>query len=181
MASPAEPAALEQLRQTTDAALERILPRRDPSSRVGVLGAGSDDLESGRTYLGRLAVGGYAVPSWPVEHGGMGLERDESAVVRSVLHRFDAPDLYPFLVGLDLIGPTILVHGSPEQHARWLPRIRSGEEIWCQMFSEPDAGSDLAGLKSARRTRRRRLADHRRESLDVPRPLLAVGAAAGPP
>lgn len=148
MASPPDPAALEQLRKDTDEALDRILPRRDGSSRVGVLGAGSDDLESGRRYLGRLAAGGFAVPSWPVEQGGMGLGHDESAVVRSVLHRFDAPDLYPFLVGLDLIGPTILVHGTPEQHARWLPQIRSGEQIWCQMFSEPDAGSDLAGLKA---------------------------------
>ena len=117
-----------------------------------MLGAGSDDLDAGRVYLSKLAPGGYAVPSWPVEHGGMGLGSEEAGAVRSALAAFDAPDLYPWMVGLDLIGPTILAHGNEEQKSRWLPGIRSGEEIWCQMFSEPDAGSDLAGLK-ARATR----------------------------
>jgi alkylation response protein AidB-like acyl-CoA dehydrogenase len=68
------------------------------------------------------------------------------AVVRTELAAFDVPDLYPYLVGTELIGPTLLVHGTPEQCARWLPKIASGEEIWCQLFSEPGAGSDLAGL-----------------------------------
>lgn len=135
-------------RERTIAELDRILERRRPGSKVGVLGAGSDDLESGRAYLARLAEKGYAVPSWPVEHGGMGLRNEEAGAVHSALAAFEAPDMYPWLVGLDLIGPTILVHGTDEQKARWLPAIRSGEEIWCQMFSEPDAGSDLAGLKA---------------------------------
>ncbi|MBV9661901.1 MAG: acyl-CoA dehydrogenase family protein [Acidimicrobiales bacterium] len=132
----------------TRAELEAILEPPRPEARVGVLGAGSDDLDSGRAYLGRLAPGGYAVPTWPVEHGGMGLSGTEADAVRQALTHYQAPDMYPFLVGLDLIGPTILVHGDEEQKARWLPAIRNGQEIWCQMFSEPDAGSDLAGLKS---------------------------------
>jgi alkylation response protein AidB-like acyl-CoA dehydrogenase len=143
-----EDAELKALRTRTVERLEPVLKRRDASTRVGVLGAGSDDLESGRTYLDRLAEGGFAAPTWPVEHGGMGLSQPEADAVRSALGEFEAPDMYPFLVGLDLIGPTILVHGDTEQQARWLPRIRSGEDIWCQMFSEPDAGSDLAGLKA---------------------------------
>jgi alkylation response protein AidB-like acyl-CoA dehydrogenase len=144
-------AASADLEAQTEAALAQLLPRRNEHTRVGVLGAGSDDLDSGRAYLSRLVPGGYAVPTWPVEHGGMGLDQPEADVVRTVLRRFEAPDMYPFLVGLDLIGPTILVHSTPEQQARWLPRIRSGEDIWCQMFSEPDAGSDLAGLKARAR------------------------------
>jgi alkylation response protein AidB-like acyl-CoA dehydrogenase len=128
--------------------LAEILDKRRDGARVGVLGAGSDDLESGRRYLCRLAPGGYAVPSWPRAHGGMELGPGDADVVRSALREFDSPDMYPFLVGLDLIGPTILAHATFEQQGRWLPRIRSGEDIWCQMFSEPDAGSDLAGLKA---------------------------------
>jgi alkylation response protein AidB-like acyl-CoA dehydrogenase len=146
-ASP-DPGELEELRRQTVERLGRLLKRRDASARVGVLGAGSDDLESGRSYLARLAEGGFAVPTWPVEHGGMGLTQPAADAVRDARREFESPDMYPFLVGLDLIGPTILVHGNDEQQARWLPRIRSGEEIWCQMFSEPDAGSDLAGLKA---------------------------------
>jgi alkylation response protein AidB-like acyl-CoA dehydrogenase len=139
---------LDALRRQTEGELAELLPRRDPRARVGVLGAGSDDLSSGRAYLERLAPGGYLVPTWPKEHGGMGLSQPEADVVRSVLRRFESPDLYPWMVGIDLIGPTILVHGDDDQQDRWLSRIRSGEEIWCQMFSEPDAGSDLAGLKT---------------------------------
>jgi alkylation response protein AidB-like acyl-CoA dehydrogenase len=143
---------LADRRRQTEEALADLLSRRNERSRVGMLGAGSDDLDSGRAYLARLAAGGYAVPTWPVEQGGMGLAQAEADVVRAVLRQFEAPDLYPFMVGLDLIGPTILAHASSEQQDRWLNRIRSGEDIWCQMFSEPDAGSDLAGLK-ARATR----------------------------
>jgi alkylation response protein AidB-like acyl-CoA dehydrogenase len=143
-----DPVGSEGLHSRVARELAEFLEKRHDGARVGVLGAGSDDLESGRRYLARLASGGYAVPSWPRAHGGMGLGPGEADVVRSALREFDSPDMYPFLVGLDLIGPTILAHANFEQQGRWLPRIRSGEDIWCQMFSEPDAGSDLAGLKA---------------------------------
>ncbi|HET9692419.1 MAG TPA: acyl-CoA dehydrogenase family protein [Acidimicrobiales bacterium] len=130
------------------AELASLLDPRDPAAAALVLGAGSDDVESGRAYLKRLAEGGWAVPEWPVEHGGRGLDRERADVVREVLEGFDTPDMYPFLVGIDLIGPTILAHGSDEQKARYLPPMRDGSEIWCQMFSEPDAGSDLANVKT---------------------------------
>ena len=147
-AATEEDARAAARRQRTIEELEALLERRRPGSRVSVLGAGSDDLETGRAYLAKLASGGWIVPTWPTEHGGLGLEGPEVAGVRAALAEFQAPDLYPWMVGIDLIGPTILVHGNEEQKARWLPGIKSGEEIWCQMFSEPDAGSDLAGLKA---------------------------------
>lgn len=137
-----------ELRTRARRALAEVLPARDADHRSTVMGAGSDDFESGRRMLAGLAAGGWAVPTWPAEHGGMGASRAEADVVAEVLGEFDTPDMYPFLVGLDLIGPTILDHGSDEQKRRWLPAMRDGREIWCQMFSEPDAGSDLANLKA---------------------------------
>ncbi len=113
-----------------------------------VLGAGSDDIEAGREYLRALGGTGWVVPTWPSEYGGMGLGPEAAATVRSELSRFSSPDLYPFLVGIALVGPTLLTHGSAEQCGRFLPAIATGREIWCQMFSEPDAGSDLANLST---------------------------------
>ncbi len=125
----------------------RLSPRAD-GAHTSVLGAGSDDLDAGRTYLRALAGSGLAVPSWPKEYGGLGATVEEVGIVRNELGAFAVPDLYPYLVGLELVGPTLVAHGSAEQCARWLPAIRTGEEIWCQLFSEPGAGSDLAGLST---------------------------------
>ena len=111
-----------------------------------VLGAGSDDLEAGRAYLRALADGGWAVPTWPAEYGGLGATPAQAGVVAQELARFDVPDLYPYLIGLAIAGPTLVAHATPEQCSRWLPAIRTGDDIWCQLFSEPDAGSDLASL-----------------------------------
>jgi alkylation response protein AidB-like acyl-CoA dehydrogenase len=144
----AEPPELAAFRQEVIEGVTPLLKARDAAFRARVLGAGSDDFASGRRFLSALAPGGYAVPTWPVEHGGMGVGRDRADIVAEVLDGFETPDMYPFLVGLDLIGPTVLAHGSEEQKARWLPPMRNGDEIWCQGFSEPDAGSDLANLKT---------------------------------
>jgi alkylation response protein AidB-like acyl-CoA dehydrogenase len=129
----------------------RLAPRRE-EEHILVMGAGSDDLTGGRAFLATLAEAGLATPSWPRELGGLGATQEQLMIVSQELARFESPDLYPFMVGIGLVGPTLMAHGSPEQLERWLPGIRTGTEIWCQLFSEPDAGSDLAGL-SARATR----------------------------
>ena len=86
--------------------------------------------------------------AWPVEHGGRAATATQAGIFHQELARFETPDLYPFMVGISLVGPTLLTHGNPGQQARWLPAIRAGEEVWCQLFSEPNAGSDLAGLEA---------------------------------
>jgi alkylation response protein AidB-like acyl-CoA dehydrogenase len=124
----------------------RLRPRTEAARSV--LGAGNDDLAAGREYLGALAGSGLAVPTWPREYGGLAATAEELAQIRNELAAFAVPDLYPYLVGIELVGPTLLAHGTPGQCARWLPSIATGEEIWCQLFSEPGAGSDLAGLST---------------------------------
>lgn len=121
-------------------------PTRDPTAPPSLLGAGDENLDEGRRYLAALEETGAAVPTWPVADGGLGLDVEGAALVGRALSEYDRPDLYPYGVGLALVGPVVVEHGTPEQRRRWLPPIRRGEEIWCQLFSEPGAGSDLAGL-----------------------------------
>ncbi len=136
----------DQLRAEARTAFESLLTRRRPGRPVTVLGAGNDDLEPGRAFLATLAPGGWVVPTWPADCGGRGASVDGAAVIGEELAAFEAPDLYPYLVGLHVVGPTLVALATPEQRQRWLPAIASGAEIWCQLFSEPGAGSDLANV-----------------------------------
>jgi alkylation response protein AidB-like acyl-CoA dehydrogenase len=100
-----------------------------------------------RDWQRRLHDGGWAAPHWPVEYGGRGATLTESAIYFEELGRARVP-LAANVLGLLLGGPTLMAWGSEEQKERYLPPILSAEEIWCQGFSEPDAGSDLAALKT---------------------------------
>ena len=100
-----------------------------------------------RDFQRRLADGGWAAVHWPREFGGRGATLTESAIFFEELGRSGAP-LPVNVLGLLLAGPTIMTWGTQEQKDRYLGPILSAEEIWCQGFSEPDAGSDLAGLKT---------------------------------
>jgi len=128
------------------AALSGRLQPKSESGGFSFLGAGQDDLDAGRSLLATLRDGGWGVPTWPAAWGGREATAEQASLIAQELSRFEVPDLYPFMVGTALVGPTILAHGNEEQKARWLPSIASGEEIWCQLFSEPGAGSDLAAL-----------------------------------
>jgi alkylation response protein AidB-like acyl-CoA dehydrogenase len=110
-----------------------------------------DHLEGLRAWQRRLDDAGYSAISWPVEHGGRGAGALEQAAYAEELHDARAPGtLNP--IGMANIAPSIMQWGTPGQQQRWLPRMRRGDDIWCQGFSEPGAGSDLAGL-STRATR----------------------------
>ncbi|HTU62412.1 MAG TPA: acyl-CoA dehydrogenase family protein, partial [Polyangiales bacterium] len=99
-------------------------------------------------YLSVMSQRGYTVPRWPKEYGGAGLTVDEARILQEEL---DALRLTPALLGMgvSMIGPTLLVHGSEEQKQRFLPLIASGAYRFCQGFSEPGAGSDLAALRTS--------------------------------
>ena len=100
-----------------------------------------------RDFQRELADGGWAAVQWPVEYGGRGATMTESAIFFEELGRCGAP-LPANVLGLLLAGPTIMTWGTPEQKDRYLNPILTAEEIWCQGFSEPDAGSDLAAVKT---------------------------------
>jgi alkylation response protein AidB-like acyl-CoA dehydrogenase len=100
-----------------------------------------------RDWQKRLYDAGWAAPAWPAEYGGRGASLSESAIYFEELGRARVP-LPANVLGLLLGGPTLMVWGTPEQKERYLAPILSAEEIWCQGFSEPDAGSDLASLKT---------------------------------
>jgi alkylation response protein AidB-like acyl-CoA dehydrogenase len=100
-----------------------------------------------RDFQRRLADDGWAAVHWPVEYGGRGATLTQSAIFFEELGRSGAP-MMANVLGLLLAGPTIMTYGTTEQKRRYLNPILTAEEIWCQGFSEPDAGSDLASLKT---------------------------------
>ncbi len=100
-----------------------------------------------RDFQRRLAADGLAAVHWPTEYGGRGATLTESAIFWEELGRSGAP-MPANVLGVLLAGPTIMTWGTPEQKERYLAPILSADEIWCQGFSEPDAGSDLAALKT---------------------------------
>lgn len=92
---------------------------------------------------------GWLVPAWPVEHGGMGLTQSKVLVYMEELERSGAPRVMD--QGLMNLGPVLIARGNDEQRRRFLPKILSGEHLWCQGYSEPNAGSDLASLRTEAR------------------------------
>ncbi len=104
-----------------------------------------EEFEWGRRWQARLAADRWVGIHWPEEYGGRGATPVQVAIFNMEYARSKAPQPVN-RNGINHVGPTILAHGTDEQKARWLPRILSADEIWCQLFSEPGAGSDLASL-----------------------------------
>jgi alkylation response protein AidB-like acyl-CoA dehydrogenase len=106
-----------------------------------------EQLAALRRWNRKLADAGYAAIAWPVEYGGRGAGVMEQVVLAEEMHRADAPAaLNP--IGLANIAPSIIAWGTEEQKRTLLPRMQRGDDIWCQGFSEPEAGSDLASLRT---------------------------------
>ncbi|KIN75435.1 acyl-CoA dehydrogenase family protein [Sulfitobacter guttiformis] len=100
-----------------------------------------------KTWLERCAAKGYTVPTWPVEYGGAGLTREQEKIFHEEMGRIDARSpLQSF--GIWMLGPALLHFGSHDQKLEYLPPIARGEVRWCQGYSEPGAGSDLANVQT---------------------------------
>jgi len=108
-------------------------------------GGGHYDHEEQMEWHKILYAKGWVAPQWPKEVGGTGWDIGKRHIFGEELVRSNAPQLSPF--GLMMVGPLLIQFGTPEQKERFLPKILSGEEVWCQGYSEPNAGSDLASLQ----------------------------------
>ena len=107
----------------------------------------AEEVEFGRRWQSQLAQAGYVGVAWPVEYGGRGADPVFNYIVQEELARARAPELVG-RIAVNLVGPCLLAHGTDDQRQRWLPGILNAEQLICQLFSEPDAGSDLASLRT---------------------------------
>ena len=120
------------------AAMVRRASARDRSSK----------LEHKKAWQRTLYDAGFVGMGWPREYGGQDARPMEQAIVAEEMARANVPGAINSL-GLGLIGPTLIVHGTDEQKQRYVRRMLTAEDIWCQLYSEPDSGSDLASLKTS--------------------------------
>jgi alkylation response protein AidB-like acyl-CoA dehydrogenase len=123
-------------REKTRRWLEANTPREDLKT-----------LAERKVWHRQLYEAGYVGMLWPQEYGGWGATAMQQAIVQDEMARIQAPPAINGL-GIGFIGPTIIVHGTTVQKQRYLKKMLTAEEIWCQLYSEPNAGSDLAGLKT---------------------------------
>ena len=100
-----------------------------------------------RNWQGRLAEGRWVGAHWPVEYGGRGAGPEEHDLLQEEMAAARAPEVIN-RIGVNLVGPSLMAHGTPAQKERYLARILSADDIWCQLFSEPGAGSDLTSLST---------------------------------
>ncbi|MGB3056398.1 MAG: acyl-CoA dehydrogenase family protein [Acidimicrobiales bacterium] len=139
------PAEAEEFRIEIRAWLEENLPAGwfDEGFEISP----DDTKKFNEEWPSKLFAGGWICASWPTEYGGKGLSTMQNVVLAEEFARAKAPMRADFF-GDTLVGPTILQHGTEEQKKYFLPKIMKGEMAWCQGFSEPDSGSDLASLKT---------------------------------
>ena len=131
---------VDEVRDFLDRALTSDL-RKAGRETTGV----HSDIAACRIWHERLFAQGWIAPTWPADHGGAGWGPRQRFLFDRECARNDAPVL--FATGMRSIGPLLIEMGTPEQKAKYLARILSGEDLWCQGFSEPEAGSDLAAIK----------------------------------
>src|SRR5712692_2983878 len=126
--------------------LTRNVPKRQRDERPIEFGDPRRIAEA-KAWQRKVYEGGYLALAWPCEYGGRGADIMRQTIVNEEMVRARAPGLIG-LLGIAMVGPTLIQHGSEEQRRRHLPKILTAEEIWCQGYSEPGAGSDLASLRT---------------------------------
>lgn len=143
---------LQEFRELTRAWLEENCPPSMRTTMVAeeiVWGGRNAEFKNpeSKVWLERMAEKGWTCPTWPAEYGGGGLSKDEAIILQQEMQRINArPALTSF--GISMLGPVLLEYGSHEQKQEHIPKIVRGEIRWCQGYSEPGAGSDLAALNT---------------------------------
>ena len=133
-----------------------------------------------RAWQRKLAEAGLAGVTWPLEYGGRGVGPIEQVTVNQEISRAGVPGILD-VIGIGMLGPCIIAHGSDEQKARYLGPMLHGDEVWCQMFSEPAAGSDLAAVQTRARLAEDGTLDlERSKGVDDERAVRVLRTAAGP-
>jgi alkylation response protein AidB-like acyl-CoA dehydrogenase len=143
------PADLARFVEDAQVWLEANAPRKGSDDDF-TMGREQAFVDGCRRWQKRLHAARWGGLTWPEEHGGLGLPAAFDVAFRRLQARFGASTA-ALEVGLGMVAPTLMVHGTTEQKAWHLPALLSGDEVWCQMFSEPGAGSDLAGLSTRAR------------------------------
>jgi len=138
----------ERFRRKVAEWLERNLPSGWGTPTFRAPETMEEEVAFAKSWLRKLHEGGYAGLSWPKEYGGRGVSLVEQLIYHEEYARRRAPSLISLGVGIPLVGPTLIHHGTEEQKQRFLPKMLSGDELWCQGFSEPNSGSDLASLRT---------------------------------
>jgi alkylation response protein AidB-like acyl-CoA dehydrogenase len=149
--TPEQEAFRARLRDWLERTSAEVFGRADSNAGAGasLLDVGDDDRwQRLLEYHRRLHQAGYVALHWPKEWGGGGAGLVEQAIYQDEVLRLGLPVYGANALAIDRIGPTLMVCGNDQQKRRFLPRMLTAEEIWCQGYSEPNAGSDLAGLQT---------------------------------
>ncbi len=122
--------------------IEKNAPKVEPGEDFESLSA------KGQNWFKQMASRGWIAPAWPKEYGGAGMTQIQQFIFNEEMATHRAARPAHLIIGLGMAGPTIIVHGTEEQKKRWLPGMLAGTDVWCQGYSEPEAGSDLASLRT---------------------------------
>ena len=166
----------EDYRCRVKQALDDLLPSDWDETYVPESYASDLQIEFSREFCAKLAERGLLVPHWPAAFGGSDRPDWDHFILGEEMKAAGEPR-GPQYMNVNWIGPTLMKYGTPEQQAEHVAGIASGKVIWCQGFSEPNAGTDLAALRTPRRAQGRRLCRQRIEDLDLLRPQGRPGAS----
>jgi alkylation response protein AidB-like acyl-CoA dehydrogenase len=150
----ADPESVDAFRDRATTWFEAHGPRRSSDGHSGLEQGTSRDQEleqvaAARRFQSEMHAAGLSGVRWPLEYGGQGLTLAHEVALATVAAPFDLPTGFVFSITFGMCGPTLLAHGTDEQKSQHVSQMLSGEQIWCQLFSEPSAGSDLAAIRAS--------------------------------